>query len=192
MYSGTDGDDPVKVLFLDIDGVVNNARTEKQRGDLICIDSDLASLIRRIVNNTGCEVVLSSSWRLFKHGRDEIERLVVKCFDITPKLRGPRGFEIQAWLMSHPEVERYAILDDADVLPDQRQNLFRTSWDVGLTDEIALGVESHLTKKPCNMAPDQSVFFSGRLRRNLQPGPRYDGNQRRDLGSRGGRRPRYC
>jgi len=51
----------VKVLFLDIDGVVNNKRTEKSFDGFIAIDLAMAALVQRIVRNTGCEVVLSSS-----------------------------------------------------------------------------------------------------------------------------------
>ena len=88
----------MKVLFLDIDGVVNNKRTEKSFGGFMAIDPAMAALVQRIVRNTGCEIVLSSSWRLFQLGRDEVERNVCKFADITPFLRArtPRGYEIKA------------------------------------------------------------------------------------------------
>jgi len=77
----------VKVLFLDIDGVVNNKRTEKKSLRLMAIDPAMAALVQRIVQNTGCEIVLSSSWRLFQLGRDEVESKVCKFGEITPCLR---------------------------------------------------------------------------------------------------------
>ena len=61
----------VKVLFLDIDGVVNNEYTRRKFGDFITLDPARVALVQRIVRNTGCEIVLSSSWRLFQNGRDE-------------------------------------------------------------------------------------------------------------------------
>ena len=115
----------VKVLFLDIDGVVNNKRTKENFKSFMAIDPAMAALVQRIVWNTGCEIVLSSSWRLFQNGRDEIERKICKFADITPILHAPRGYEIKVWLTRHPEIEHYAILNDAgSILPDKRATFF--------------------------------------------------------------------
>ena len=95
----------MKVLFLDIDGVVNNKRTKENFKGFMAIDPAMAALVQRIVRNTGCEIVLSSSWRLFQNGRDEIERKICKFADITPILHAPRGYEIKVWLTPHPEIE---------------------------------------------------------------------------------------
>jgi Swiss Army Knife RNA repair-like protein len=141
----------VKVLFLDIDGVVNNKRTKKHFEGFMAIDPAMAALVQRIVRNTGCEIVLSSSWRLFQNGRDEIERKVCKFADITPILHAPRGHEIKEWLTRHTEIEQYAILDDAEsILPEQRTNFFQTTWESGLTEDIALAVEKHLNEETIN------------------------------------------
>lgn len=59
--------------------------------------------------------------------------------------RAVRGDEIQAWLDAHPEVTKYAILDDdCDMLPSQLHSFFRTDVAQGLTQEIADRVEQHL------------------------------------------------
>ena len=119
----------MKVLFLDIDGVVNNKRTKENFKSFTAIDPAMAALVQRIVQNTGCEIVLSSSWRLFQNSRDELERKICKFADITPILHAPRGYEIKVWLTLHPEIEHYAILDDAEsILPEQRANFFQTTW----------------------------------------------------------------
>jgi hypothetical protein len=147
----------VKVLFLDIDGVVNNKRTKRNFEGFMPIDPAMAALVQRIVRNTGCEIVLSSSWRLFQNGRDEIERKVCKFADITPILHAPRGYEIKVWLTLHPEIEHYAILDDAEsILPEQRANFFQTKWESGLTEDIALAVEKHLNEETINNIADRS------------------------------------
>lgn len=143
----------MKVLFLDIDGVVNCKTTTQRHRGYIGIDPYMAFLVGRIVEATDAKVVLSSSWRYFEDGRAEVERQVVKCIDVTPNLpisggveACERGNEIQAWLTEHPEVERYAILDDdSDFLPDQP--LFKTSWETGLTEEIAGRVIQFLNVK---------------------------------------------
>src|SRR5215469_15169707 len=62
----------------------------------MAIDPAMAALVQRIVRNTGCEIVLSSSWRFFQNGRDEVERKICKFADITPILHASRGYEIKS------------------------------------------------------------------------------------------------
>ena len=146
----------MKVLFLDIDGVVNNKSTEKKFRKLMAIDPAMVALVQRIVQNTGCEIVLSSFWRLFQNGR-EVERKVCRFADITAILHAPRGYEIKVWLTQHPQIEHYAILDDAgSILPEQRANFFQTRWETGLTEDIALAVEKHLNKETIDNFADRS------------------------------------
>jgi hypothetical protein len=49
-----------------------------------------------------------------------------------------RGSEIAEWLSRHPEVDRYAIVDDdSDMLPEQVPFFVQTSFETGMTDEHA-------------------------------------------------------
>lgn len=139
----------IKVLFLDIDGVVNCATTAQRHRGFIGIDPYMAHLVRMIVEKTGCQVVLSSSWRYFPGGREEVERQVCPLLDVTPHSDlGCRGDEIRAWLNAHPEVTRYAIVDDnSDMLPEQHLNFFQTSWERGITEDISQAIILHLTNK---------------------------------------------
>ena len=147
----------MKVIFLDIDGVVNNKRTKENFQGFMTVDPAMAAVVQRIVRNTGCEIVLLSSWRLFQNGRDKVERKICKFADITPILHAPRGYEIKVWLTRHPEIEHYAILDDAgSLLPEQRANFFETTWGSGLTEDIALAVEKHLNEETINDFADRS------------------------------------
>lgn len=146
----------LKILFLDIDGVCNNRKTRERQGDtkFIGIKPELADRVRRIIEETGCKVVLSSSWRLFDSSRKWARENVCDFIDVTPDLQKGaiwgmtyRGFEVQAWLANHPSVKRYAILDDSsDFL--WGQPLFRTTWEHGLTDEITNQVIAHLNGEP--------------------------------------------
>jgi hypothetical protein len=130
---------------------------EKNFEGFMAIDPAMAALVQRIVQNTGCEIVLSSSWRLYQYSRDEVERKVCKFADITPILYAPRGFEIKAWLTLHPEIQHYAILDDAEsILPEQRANFFQTTWESGLTEAIAFSVEKHLNEETINNFANRS------------------------------------
>lgn len=132
----------MKVLFLDIDGVVNSRATTNFK-ELYPIDQYMAFLVGRIQLQTDCKVVLSSAWRHHPDGVAAVEKRIVPVHDITPTFNGPRGAEIRQWLAKHPEVTRYAILDDDwDFYKDQP--LFKTHFDTGLTDEIAQSVIDHL------------------------------------------------
>lgn len=134
----------MKILFLDIDGVVNCKTTLQRHRGFIGIDPYMAFLVGKIMLDTDCQVVLSSSWRHFPDGREEVERQVCQILDITPQpTTGIRGDEIAAWLEKHPEVEKYAILDDNSDFHDD-QPLFQTSWEIGITPEIAAAVTNHL------------------------------------------------
>lgn len=135
----------MKVLFLDIDGVVNCASTRQRHRGFIGIDPHMAFRVGKIALDTGCEIVLSSTWRLDERSREEVRKQVYEFIDVTPDLgvQHERGKEVAAWLDEHPEVTRYAILDDEDwFLPDQPH--FKTSWYTGITDEIAAEVTEYL------------------------------------------------
>lgn len=138
----------VKILFLDVDGVLNNRKTCKAE-PLDPIDQKLADRIKAIQLLTDCEIVLSSTWRLYPNSKVKVEEKVGKLFDVTPEATDPerkeRGDEIATWLTAHPEVKKYAILDDElDILLEQIPNFFRTSFDFGITEEIMFKVISHL------------------------------------------------
>lgn len=145
----------MKILFLDIDGVCNSRAYGEQIGTLWeVIDPATAAMVRRIVIQTGCRVVLSSTWRFYPNCRDIVKREVCEFIDVTPDMQKPgqhygvtdRGHEIKAWLDANPGVERYAILDDnSDMLPGQP--LFKTSFDIGLTEKIADQVIKYLNYK---------------------------------------------
>jgi len=151
----------MKVLFLDIDGVLNSEKWFKERtkeqqfshASELCVE--LMHLFDEIVEQTGCKVVLSSTWRLSRTWREDLEHQGLNTnsiIDRTPHMPRPagtsveyceRGKEIAQWLSEHPEVTVYAILDDdRDMLPEQP--FFRTTWKIGLTEEIRDKVIEHL------------------------------------------------
>lgn len=142
----------MKVLFLDIDGVCNSLAFAQRNGMNLWhkTDPDLVALVRKIIKETGCSVVLSSTWRLYPEALAVVKRDVCHILDCTADMQSggkwgvvARGVEIQEWLDRHPEVKQYAILDDnSDFLPNQW--LFKTSFNNGLTPEIAEAVIAHL------------------------------------------------
>ncbi len=145
----------MKVLFLDIDGVINkreNFNPAHNPGPYP-VDAYCAFLVGRIQLSTGCRVVLSSTWRLHKEGRENVSKRVIELYDVTPEIYNKppgldkRCYEISSWLSYHPEVEKFAILDDesdAGDLASLRKHFFKTTFEDGLTDEIAEAVIEHL------------------------------------------------
>lgn len=136
----------MKVLFLDVDGVLNTFTA----GGLYALTRSKLRLLEQIVKDTGCEIVLSSTWRKDQYAfRKLVKKLAYRDLNIagtTPVLWNvPRGEEIDAWLKEHSETTRYAILDDnSDMLDHQLRNFFQTDGDYGLTRTIAYRVIHHL------------------------------------------------
>lgn len=132
---------PRKVIFLDIDGVMNNLGTRPARDGLASwLDPVHVALLNDVVRATGAVVVLSSSWRLAM----PLDALrvafaeagcVAELVDVTPALDGGRrGREIAAWLAAQREPPaRYAILDDTFDMPELPGKLIKTSRVEGLS-----------------------------------------------------------
>ena len=113
-----------KVIFLDIDGVLNSVIYDRIRSkDEGNIDVTRLCLIKKIICATGAQIVLSSSWR--RHWEVEIDKCDtigreinsvfgqagIRIHDKTLILQN-RAEEITEWLASHPDVHSYVILDD--------------------------------------------------------------------------------
>lgn len=130
----------MKVLFLDVDGVLNSTRTCVAFGgypfelDDGSFDMVAIALLQRLCAAADVSVVFSSAWRLHCDFRDAGKAFGLPIIDRTPSLCGPRGAEIAAWLAQHPEVEQYAIIDDdADMLPGQLPHFVKTDPHEGLS-----------------------------------------------------------
>lgn len=145
----------IKVIFLDIDGVLNTTRScIANRGDGATginvreFDPVGAGMIRSLCIKYDTRIVISSTWRqsgLNKTGAD-ISTLLYREMNEsgllpllhkdwkTPSLQNRwRGEEINAWLKEHPEILKYAIIDDDnDFQPEQREFFVRTKAEDGL------------------------------------------------------------
>lgn len=147
---------PRKILFLDIDGVVNHKDSTTWQ-EHFPLDRYCAFLVGKIQLDTGCDVVLSSSWRKLDEAVETVNKRVVKILDKTGNSNhGIRGVEIHEWLTRNVTgfssdgyqnpAFRIAILDDdSDMLLWQKDCFFQTNFmQGGLTDEIAARVTAHL------------------------------------------------
>lgn len=152
----------MKILFLDIDGVLNSHQWFEERRakygfdtQFREIDPKLVALLDDIIEKTGCHIVLSSTWRLSSSWRADLEAQGLSTdfmIDRTPSMHRPdgagveyceRGREVLAWLEENPHVTKHAIVDD-DRDFFTYQPLFRTRFETGLTREIADEIISHL------------------------------------------------
>ena len=138
----------MKVIFLDIDGVLVSARSCLAFGGLPdtakgyerdMFDEVAVSLIRKIAAKAEAKIVLSSSWRSRVDFASLGEDLNLPIIDQTPVLHGqPRGQEIHEWLVAHTDVEDYAIVDDReDFLMYQKKHLVRPMFADGFSKKNA-------------------------------------------------------
>jgi len=145
----------MKVIFLDIDGVINpqlhmNALHLHNRANQIPHRDEFGYLfcphtvenLEYIVHTSGAKIVVSSTWRLsgLQVMKDlfKVRGIDVDVHDITPRLNTPRGEEIAAWLGENDYVTKYVILDDdSDMLPEQLPYFVQTTNKYGLTRKLA-------------------------------------------------------
>jgi hypothetical protein len=150
-----------KIIFLDIDGVLNSHDWWKRREKLPPsasrdefmneqLDPLAIQLFQALLADVDAEVVLSSVWRLHKEDRDMIKKRVVDFIDVTPDSDCRiRGCEIRSWTEKNVTYDerkelKYAIIDDdSDMLLWQKDSFFQTSFKTGLTPEICDKIRVH-------------------------------------------------
>lgn len=116
----------MKIIFLDIDGVLNNQQCLKKREFL---SMELIEHLNKIQKATGAKIILSSTWRLGLTDDAQVidsglhpylDQLIQIFRDLDIPLIGRtgrsddymRGQEILDWLEKHQDVENYVIIDD--------------------------------------------------------------------------------
>lgn len=145
----------MKVIFLDIDGVLNGRYTEETFGGYVFVSDDKILLLKEIVDSTDAKIVLSSTWRrgwflkdrypsysgeevwLFEALQEKLGEHGIELMDYTEEF-GSRGDEIGKWLKNHTgePIESYVILDDMDEdeLRPHTNRLIQTNAAEGLTE----------------------------------------------------------
>jgi hypothetical protein len=103
----------MKVIFLDIDGVLNCSKTPNPRKLPYVVDKKLVARLNKLLDRTGAKIVLTSSWRLDPIGLYAAKHWGISFLDAVPDLpKMSRRDEVLSWLAKHPSVSRYAIIDD--------------------------------------------------------------------------------
>jgi hypothetical protein len=134
----------MKVIFTDIDGVLNCRKTPNPRKLPYVVDQQLLARFKGVLQATGARVVLSSTWRYDPAGLFSAKHWGIPFDGVVPDFPGkPRRDEILGWLARNPGVTRYAVLDDEDDELDELP-LFQPSNRRGLTDDICAGLTQYL------------------------------------------------
>lgn len=156
----------MKIIFLDIDGVLNcelyyketppELRRETYPLSEMC--KERISWLNELCKNTGAKIVISSTWRIGRE-LEELQNLFIQVgatFEIigkTPHMRDRgcvRGNEIHRWILDNSEkiiglpyydFKDYAIIDDdSDMLLWQQKHFFQTDNYSGLTPNIVYNI----------------------------------------------------
>lgn len=106
----------MKVLFLDIDGVLNKDGTKEKCEGFTGVDRRLLQkLTSWLETHPEVNLVLSSTWRTDPKFIAHLLELGLNFYGYTPQLHVDRGLEILSWLTEHPEVKHWAVLDDCQM-----------------------------------------------------------------------------
>lgn len=134
----------MKVIFLDIDGVLNSTKTCVATGGYpmelshrAAFDWMAIKLLQRLCDSSGVQIVLSSAWRKhckFQEVAAAFELPIIGATQNSSPDGYQRGYEIRDWLRGHPEVTQYAIIDDdPDMLDEQMEFFVHTNGHEGMT-----------------------------------------------------------
>lgn len=147
----------MKIIFLDIDGVLTSARTGWMNWDIYA-----TTFLKWVCLNADVKIVISSTWRCHRDkqffedifGKEIIHADWKTPWDLMNRNVRCRGHEIKLWLEQHPEIDKYLIIDDdSDMLHEQLPNLLLTNTYNGLQFEDMEKIREffNLTNEPCNM-----------------------------------------
>ncbi len=147
---------PMKIIFLDIDGVLNSGKYIKQLdgefdNPINQMDPVAVARLNTITDVTAAKIVVSSTWRkAFLHKCAEPLVSLQGCmrkYGITGEVigmtcvkdntvRNQRGKEIQVWVNDHyHEIEKFVIIDDDSDMGRLKTHRIKTLFEYGLLDE---------------------------------------------------------
>lgn len=159
----------MKVIFLDIDGVLNTHYLPEVIHEFNGIKIGFNQLNKETIKNlntitdfTDAKIVISSSWRMGckTPERFDVLKNFLKTQGVTGEILGrtpigeeygatignlviafPRGREIQLWLKQYPGViTNFVIIDDGSDMEHLTPHLIQTDFEVGLVDGVAVRV----------------------------------------------------
>lgn len=154
----------MKVIFLDIDGVLNSEEWDRhvqsftygaRFNSCYLLSQEMILLLQNVVYQTNADIVLTSSWRTDIKAMDALKRQLslyhLPIRDTTLySTYNTRADDINEWLGLHPSVHSYVIVDDTDDGFTQDELLsthfVQTTYACGLTPEEAAEMIEVLSK----------------------------------------------
>jgi hypothetical protein len=148
---------PLRIIFLDIDGVLNNKGSFKDP-QMDPLDPNAIQLLNDLVRDTEACIVISSAWRIGntlhwiqlmmrRAGFRFPERIIgatmeipkdddgdILALSINGEFERNRGQEIALWL-KQVQADSFVIFDDDDDMDPVQDHLIRTTFDSGLLEE---------------------------------------------------------
>ena len=166
----------MKVIFLDVDGVLNNKLFLKKRRIILKenkgiyiprLDDKNFIALKTLVERTNAKIILSSYWRyyfdknlmpnnngLHNHGKDLTLKLRKHNLSLKDKTSTDltrfqkRGDIIKEYLHTHEDIDNFVILDDDNIMKEFTDtNLVQTKPEYGLTMSDVKKAENILNNK---------------------------------------------
>lgn len=124
----------MKVIFLDINGVLDTHE------DVNICDAGNLMRLKSVIEQTNAKVVITSSLKnsLFREGGigyrlnywlECLREVGIEVIGYTPKGKS-REEEITLYLMSHPEIDSFCIIDDDYALEKFKDNLVKLPMQI--------------------------------------------------------------
>lgn len=123
----------MKLIFLDIDGVLNCMGSKSRCQGFIGIDNDKVKRLKQIVDATDAKIVLTSTWKRHWDKNKDFNETMGKYIDQKFKKQGlrvmdkttddniHRGIGIKNYIISfHTSVESWIVIDD-EYFPDYEE-----------------------------------------------------------------------
>ena len=152
-----------RVVFLDIDGVLNsnfwNENHQREIRDGTLIDESKVKLLCKLVRDIDAQIILHSGWKYWfdsdlrplrreaENLRALLEKERLTIAGVTPdhatdEIKKSKKFslvkagEILAWLGQHKDVDSWVVLDDLDLhSAEMEMHQVKTDQRIGLTIE---------------------------------------------------------
>lgn len=114
----------MKVIFLDIDGVLNSVKSKSRYDGYIGIDNSKVKLLKEIIKETNAKIVLTSTWKKHwekdsnlichhdaKYLNNKLRKQGLFILDKTIDNDSNRGEGIHNWIKEY-NVSNWVVLDD--------------------------------------------------------------------------------
>mmetsp|Transcript_7831 Transcript_7831/g.10147 ORF Transcript_7831/g.10147 Transcript_7831/m.10147 type:complete len:172 (+) Transcript_7831:37-552(+) len=157
---------PLKVIFLDIDGVLSNSRAvlydfepeidflfDDMINQTLPLEKRCVDLLMELIHQTGAKIVLSSTWREHETELTYLRRVFGDNILGKTKSLSDRGTEIKDWIETY-EINAFIIFEDSDV---HHESIMRAGLGSHLIKTV-IQSENHndegLTRDKCQIAKE--------------------------------------